>query len=156
MLTSDWSASAPPPSGSRTTSAAATAPGSGHQYIHLPLAESDTLSLLENFPPQLSLKHWISLDLENDYSLISDYSEYLKTSFVARFPPGKDWEVNTGLELALARLQPVKEEFGAALSWADLIVLAGTTALEAGMQVTRLDISTIYIMSNISRCIYNI
>ena len=43
--------------------------------------------------------------------------------------------MNTGLELALARLQPVKEEFGAGLSWADLIVLAGTAALEAGMQV---------------------
>ena len=43
--------------------------------------------------------------------------------------------MNIGLELSLARLQPVKEEFGAGLSWADLIVLAGTTALEAGMQV---------------------
>ena len=101
------------------------------------------MSLLKNFPPQLSLKHWIS-DLENDY-ILSDYSEHLEARLVARFPPGKDWEVNTGLELSLARLQPVKQEFGAGLSWADLIVLAGTTALEAGMQVTRLDISAISI-----------
>ena len=64
--------------------------------------------------------------------------------------------MNTGLELSLARLQPVKEEFGAGLTWADLIVLAGTTALEAGMQVTRLDISTISIISKISRYINNI
>ena len=54
-----------------------------------------------------------------------------------RHSPGRDWAVNTGLDSALAQLEPVKQEFGSPLSWADLIVLAGTTALEATMdQVT--------------------
>merc|ERR1719192_856611 len=47
-----------------------------------------------------------------------------------RLSPQKDWPINAGLDAALALLAPVKEEFGDALSWADLIVLAGNTALE--------------------------
>ena len=56
---------------------------------------------------------------------------------LCRHSPGRDWAVNTGLDSALALLEPVKQEFGSPLSWADLIVLAGTTALESTMdQVT--------------------
>ena len=47
-----------------------------------------------------------------------------------RLAPASGWEVNVNLELTLSLLQPLLEEFSPALSWADLIVLAGTTALE--------------------------
>jgi len=50
-----------------------------------------------------------------------------------RFSPEKDWSINEGLDKALSLLQPIKEEFNDSLSWADLIVFAGTVALdEAG------------------------
>jgi len=45
--------------------------------------------------------------------------------------PEKDWAVNDGLDAAVDLLQPVKDDFGDALSWADLIVLAGNLALQA-------------------------
>jgi len=53
--------------------------------------------------------------------------------------PEKDWPDNDGLvvgddepqnELATVLLQPIKDQFGSGLSWADLIIIAGTTALE--------------------------
>ena len=46
------------------------------------------------------------------------------------FPPGSDWEVNTNLGPALDLLQPIMRRFQPALSWSDLIILAGTSALE--------------------------
>ena len=48
------------------------------------------------------------------------------------FPPGRDWEVNTNLGPALNLLQPIMRRFQPALSWSDLIILAGTSALELG------------------------
>lgn len=48
-----------------------------------------------------------------------------------RFSPGKDWKSNEGLDKTLASLQPVKDKFGDGLSWADLIVLAGTVAAKS-------------------------
>ena len=50
-----------------------------------------------------------------------------------RFAPQRDWPANAGLGAALALLEPVKRRFGARLSWADLIVLAGTDALAPGL-----------------------
>lgn len=47
-----------------------------------------------------------------------------------RLAPQKDWDINMGLDQALSFLEPVKTKFGDNLSWADLIVLAGNTALE--------------------------
>ena len=47
-----------------------------------------------------------------------------------RLAPGAGWEVNVNLDLTLSLLEHLVEEFSPALSWADLIVLAGTTALE--------------------------
>ena len=51
-------------------------------------------------------------------------------------PPGRDWEVNHNLGPALKLLQPIMKKFQPALSWADLIILAGTTALELGGNIT--------------------
>jgi len=47
-----------------------------------------------------------------------------------RMSPQKDWAVNAGLDKVLDLLTSVKNEYGDKLSWADLIVLAGTVALE--------------------------
>lgn len=47
-----------------------------------------------------------------------------------RYSPEKDWPINVELDKALLVLAPIKDAFGAALSWADLIVLAGSVALE--------------------------
>jgi hypothetical protein len=44
--------------------------------------------------------------------------------------PQRDWPVNKGLDKVIALLEEIKTEFGEGLSWADLIVLAGTVALE--------------------------
>ena len=50
-----------------------------------------------------------------------------------RFAPQKDWPVNKGLDKVLEQLEPVKVWHDADskhLSWADLIILGGTVALE--------------------------
>jgi catalase (peroxidase I) len=47
-----------------------------------------------------------------------------------RFNPEAAWPINAGLDTALALLAPIKTQFGAGLSWADLIVLAGAVALD--------------------------
>jgi len=47
-----------------------------------------------------------------------------------RMSPQKDWPVNKGLDKVVDLLMNIKLEFGKSLSWSDLIVLAGTVALE--------------------------
>jgi len=95
-------------------------------------------ALFMNAGPQVEVEGWKPLMVTFAYNCaqtwrVTDHSGGCNGARI-RFSPGKDWRANAGVvDEGMAILQPVKEKFGDNLTWADLIVQAGTYVLTNGI-----------------------
>lgn len=58
------------------------------------------------------------------------HTDYLGGCNGARIRFHLDWEINKGLDVPIAFLEPIQRRFASSLSWADLIVLASTMCVK--------------------------
>jgi catalase-peroxidase len=86
-----------------------------------------TLSkMLERDPSKLMLLVRLAMNSANTFR----HTDYLGGCNGARIRFHLHWPINKGLDTAILFLEPVKLQYGAGLSWADLIVLAGIVAVK--------------------------
>jgi catalase-peroxidase len=97
-----------------------------HKLANMDRVAEDVRRTIRDHPEQEFLR--LALQSANTYRA-TDHTGGCNGGRI-RFSPAKDWPSNDGLEHTLDLLEPIKKKHGDGLSYADLIVLAGTVAAE--------------------------
>jgi len=105
----DWQHPLPPPSSN---------------LADMKAVEKDIENLLKQYPEQEDQVIRLARNSANTYR----HTDYLGGCNGARIRFHLDWKINEGLDATIKALEPIKEKYGEGLSWADLIVAAGTVA----------------------------